>query len=52
MKENLEDDAERTKTQTLHVFEVDDQALIYTRNPGEYKHDPCRRDLFHGSVSQ
>lgn len=36
----------------LHVFEVKDQTLIYTRSPVVYSRDPSRKDVFRKSVSE
>lgn len=45
-------DLERSKERLSHVFETLDLALIYTKSPGVYNHDPRPRDLFRASVSE
>lgn len=50
MLQNIEADLKGRKERTLHMSEVQDQALIFTRSPGVYSHCPRRRYLFHASV--
>lgn len=52
MVEDMKADPERREERTLYVFEVEDQALSYTRIPGVYNCDPRCKDLFYASVSE
>lgn len=52
MIKEVEADPKEARERTLHVSEVKDHALLYTKNLGEYNTDPGCRDLFHMSVSE
>lgn len=52
MIEDEEPDLEREKERMLHLCEAEEQALIYTTDPGVYRPDPHCKDLFHASVSE
>lgn len=52
MVEGVKLDPEGSSFRLLHVLEIEDRALIYTKSPEVFNQDPRRRDLFHGSVSK
>lgn len=50
--EEVEADSKDPKKRLPYVFEVEDQAPIYTKSPEVCNRDLRRRDLFHASVSE
>lgn len=51
MLEDVQAGLERSKESPLHVFEVEDEALVYTKSLSVHYRDPRRTDLLHASVS-
>lgn len=52
MLQDVEADLERDEQRSLHVFEVDVQAPIYTRSSGMYRRGCHSKCLFCAPVSE